>query len=86
MSDAESRAYAKGYAAGRRKRKSDLRMQQWEREQQAFLDKAFVAALPFCLTAEGWTYKGRPISGEQDRIDFAWRVAQAALRRRVNLV
>lgn len=74
----EARVYARGYVAGRRKRKHDNLMQQRARERQAFLDKAFLAALPYCLDAQGWM-RGKSI---EDRVRFAWRVASAALKER----
>lgn len=78
----EHRAYAKSYAAGRRRRRHDNRMQQRERERQAFLDKAFFAALPFCLVAEGWKFGKDPITSIDERVKFSWRIARIALGER----
>ena len=64
MNAEEKRAYQRGYAAGLRRKKRLISAEVARRERQAFLDKAFLAALPACIEAQGWkTGDGKPHKG-----------------------
>lgn len=82
----EKRAYSRGYATGRAKVKADRNVIARQRERQAFLDRTFLAALPFAMTQSTWGIgKGnetRPINTIAERVDLAWDVAQEALKQR----
>lgn len=78
----EQRGYAKGYAAGRRRLKADRSAEHARRERQAFLDKAFLAALPFAMTQTTWKFGDEPINSSEDRIALAWRIAKRAMNSR----
>lgn len=83
---AEARGYSRGYAAGRRKRDAGRERERRAREEQAFLDRAFLAALPVCINASGWT---KTVKGEKvainnlaDKTELAWDFAREALKQR----
>lgn len=78
----EHRAYARGYQAGRKKAKIERTADQVQKERQAFLDKAFLAVLPFAMTQTTWTIGDKPISTAEERVELAWRTAVRALKQR----
>jgi hypothetical protein len=82
MSNAETLGYAKGYAAGKRRKQKEIRWETLKREEQAFLDKAFLAALPTCIGINGWAKGGKPITDIPDRVGLAWDFAALALKSR----
>jgi hypothetical protein len=84
IKQAEQRGYRRGYAAGREKRKQENAAIRFQSEQQAFLDKAFLAALPACVNIQGWVRGGKPIENLEQRTALAWDFAAAALRARRN--
>jgi len=79
---AEQAAYARGYAAGRRKRKADDAADRYRREQQAFLDKALLALLPACMNAQGWKIGDDVVTDAKQRVRLAVLFADEALRQR----
>lgn len=80
---AEHRAYARGYQAGRKKAKIERSAEHAQKERQAFLDKAFLSALPVCISGQGWiNSKGQKITNLIDRTTLAWNFAQEALKQR----
>jgi len=78
----EQRGYARGYAAGRKRVQRDRQAERAQAERQAFLDRAFLAALPACIEAHGWTRGGKPITGLDQRVRLAWDAAEQALKQR----
>ncbi|WP_312165897.1 hypothetical protein [Massilia timonae] len=78
----EKRAYARGYAAGRKKAKAIRDEAHRRRERQAFLDRAFLAALPFAMEQSTWEHDGKKIDTVRDRVDLAWRVAMTSVAAR----
>lgn len=80
----EHRAYARGYAAGRKKVKIERSAEQVRKEKQAFLDKAFLAALPVCLSTEIMTaaVAGSKESERERQVKAAWWFAEKALKQR----
>lgn len=58
---AEKHGYAKGYAAGLRRKQRNIDEERRSRERAAFWNRAFLAALPACLELNGWkTGQGEP--------------------------
>lgn len=82
IKQAEARAYQRGYAAGHRKKKTDRERQHEARERQAFRDRAFLAALPAAIQAQGWSRGGKPITNVEARVRLAWELADEALKQR----
>jgi hypothetical protein len=79
---AELRGYSRGYAAGKKKVKIERSAEQRRAEQQAFLDKAFFAALPFAATQSTWRHGEKPINTITERVALAWDFAESSLRQR----
>jgi hypothetical protein len=79
---AEKRGYARGYAAGKQRRQRDQSAEQRYREDRAFLDRAFMAALPACVNAQGWKTGDTPITDVPGRVNLAWDFAIQALKTR----
>jgi len=79
---AERRGYSKGYVAGKRRKQAARQREVHCREQQAFLDRAFLVILPVALAAEGWKFGDKPISTTEERVLLAKRWAEEALRQR----
>jgi hypothetical protein len=79
---AEQRGYARGYAAGRKKQKQDRHAEAIRKERQAFKDKAFLAILPFAFEQATWKFGEKPINTPEDRVTFAWRIAERAAKTR----
>lgn len=83
---AEQRGYSRGYQAGRKRQRLEINREREQlrrdREERAFRDRAFLAALPFCMGADGWTIGDKKISSSEERVEFAWRVANRATRKR----
>jgi hypothetical protein len=82
IKQAEKRGYSRGYNAGARRKKDDRYREQQRKENQAFLDRAFIAVLSTALVAEGWTFGDEPINSTEDRVKLANRWAYEALRQR----
>ncbi|WP_208280123.1 hypothetical protein [Massilia oculi] len=78
----EKRAYARCYAAGRKKAKTIRDEAHRRRERQAFLDRAFLAALPFAMQQSTWQRDGKKIDTVGERVDLAWRVAMTSMAAR----
>lgn len=78
----EKRGYAKGYAAGRHRKQRDISAERHYREEQAFLDRAYLALLPVAMEAQGWTISDKPVQTTVERITLAVRWARTALRQR----
>lgn len=82
LKQAEHRGYSRGYAAGKKRVRADRHAENYRREQQAFLDKAFLVALPFAMQQSTWKHGEKPINTIPERVDLAWDVAESALKRR----
>lgn len=82
MSDDEKKGYARGYIAGRKRMQKDIATEQRQSERQAFLERAFLAALPACVDAQGWSRGTAPISSMDARVQLAWDFATQALKQR----
>lgn len=80
MTDDEQRGYSRGYQAGRRRKKIDMSTQQRSQRREAFRQRAFIAALPFAMAAQGWKRGEDPIRSLSDRVHLAKEVADEAVR------
>jgi hypothetical protein len=81
---AEKRGYARGYAAGRARKQAEFDRERARRQDQAFLERAFLAALPSCIDATGWKIGDKPINTLDERVDLAWKFAAQALKSKRN--
>lgn len=79
---AERRGYSKGYIAGRRKKRVEQVEENWRRERQAFIDKAYIALLPTAMTVDGWKFGDKPVTSRSDRIELVRRWVVEALNKR----
>lgn len=79
---AELRGYSRGYNAGRLRKEKNIRTERIQAERQAFMDRAFLAALPACINAQGWKAGDKPITSFEDRTKLAWDFAERALKTR----
>lgn len=79
---AEKHGYARGYRAGKHRRQRDIDHEHHRREQQALLDRIYVAMLPTAMSAQGWKFGEKPISSMDDRIELARQWAEEALKQR----
>jgi len=82
LKKAEQRGYSRGYQAGKKRVQTERLAERLAKEQQAFLDKAFLAAVPFAMQQSNWKHGEKPINTIAERVDLAWDVAEAALKRR----
>ena len=82
MNDDEKRDYAKGYAAGKRRKQREISYEQVQREKQAFLDRVFLAVIPIALESQGWTSGGKPVNTSEERIRLARNWAVESLKQR----
>lgn len=80
--DLEKKAYARGYAAGRKRARADNRVDQQYAKNSAFLDRAFLAALPATMVVDNWTRGDKKITNVNDRVALAWDIAALALKNR----
>nr|WP_315242176.1 hypothetical protein [uncultured Albidiferax sp.] len=76
---AKQQGYAQGYAAGKRRRQRAIAEDRKRATQNAFWQRAMLAALPFAMQQEGWCRDGKPITTVLDRVRLARNVADAAL-------
>lgn len=79
---AEQRGYSRGYSAGKRRRQRELADERRRKEQQAFLDRVFIAVLPAAMNAQGWKFGDKPITSTEDKIRLARIWAEKALEQR----
>lgn len=82
MSPEEARAYSRGYQAGKRRKQRDINDEKRIREEKHFRDRAFLAALPACIQAQGWTRGDKTITKLEDRVRLAWDAAEEAAKQR----
>lgn len=83
---AEQRGYAKGYAAGQRKKQRLAKLEHAAAQRQAFRDRAFLTVLPWVFQQGTWgtTVNGKhtPYSTVDERVKFAWNIAKSATDQR----
>ena len=86
MTSDELKGYNKGYAAGRKRAQLDRDRRHEAARREAFRQRAFLAALPVCITVQGWSRlqndgTRRPISDVDDRVRLAWEIADVSMDR-----
>lgn len=77
---AEQRGYSKGYVAGKKRRQRDDADRVRYRAMNAAWDRAFLAALPACIAADGWTIGENQIRSLEDRTKLAANFANEAMK------
>jgi hypothetical protein len=70
---AEQRGYAKGYAAGKRRRHEE------EGDNAEFWQQAFLTVLPRLLNGHTWEMDGKKVVTMEERVELARRAANAAV-------
>lgn len=76
----EGNAYSRGYAAGVKRVKNEEKVKRNNRREE-FFDKAFIAAIPFSMQQESWSFgPNAPVKSIEDRMELARRVAQHATK------
>ncbi len=83
MSEDKNRGYSMGYAAGKRRKERDIAREVTKKKHDAFWQRAFLAAIPAALTAEGWKRGEKPITMLEDRVRLAADVADEAVKHAV---
>jgi len=81
LKQAEARGYSKGYTAGKRRMGKQISAAQLQVKRDAFWNRAFLAAIPFAMTQNTWKFGKNPINTLEERMSFASRVADAAMKR-----
>lgn len=71
--------YAKGYAAGRKRKIKDLQAVDVRKRNDAFWQRAFLAVLPAVVGVSGWTRGKSEILNLEDRVRLAKDFADTAL-------
>lgn len=74
----DSLAYQRGYAAGRLKQDRDAERDARHANDQALMDKIYLALLPFAFEQSTWKIGDNLINSSEERIDFAARIARKA--------
>jgi hypothetical protein len=83
-----SRAYSRGYAAGRKRTEEELRrldsaVADMNSRSQQRRDQFFCAALTGLIAKGGWTMDGKPVSTSSDYIKLASIFADHAMKTEV---
>ncbi len=79
----ERRAYQRGYSAGRRRKAAEVSAERRRAQREAFRQRAFLAALPFCLGEHAWKLNQKPCSTLDERLALAEAFANGATARMV---
>lgn len=74
--------YLNGYNAGKARKQLDNVAEVALKRKQAFIDRAFLSALPFAMTQTTWKTGEDPIATVDQRVSFAWLVAESSWRNR----
>ena len=77
---ADKLGYARGYAAGRRRVRSDRSAENQRKHDEARRDRFFCAALNGLLPTAGWQMGGKDMSSLNDYVELAARFADQSLR------
>lgn len=72
---AKQQGYTQGYTAGKRRRQRAIAEDRKRAIQNAFWQRAMLAALPFAMQQEGWVRGGKPITTVLDRVRLARNMA-----------
>lgn len=77
---AEKRGYTRGYTAARKRVAADIDLEMRAYLRERFRQQAFLAAIPSCVTVDGWKRGDQPITSLDDRVRLAWDFASAACK------
>jgi len=76
---AELKGYARGYAAGNRRKRREVSIEVQQAKREAFRRQVFLAALPAFIAANNWIRGEKKLTTLDDRVDLAWRAANKAV-------
>lgn len=76
---AERLGYSKGYQAGKKRKYKEETYEQRKRKEDAFWQRAFIAALPAAFAADGWKRGEKMITRLEDRVRLAAETADHSL-------
>jgi len=79
LKDAHDKGYAKGYAAGQRRKARAVGAERAQAAQTAFWQRALLVALPAAMTVDNWKRGEKPITTLADRTRLAADFADQAL-------
>lgn len=82
MTPEETKAYQRGYRAGRQTAKERRTVERIRREKQALLDRIYLTMLPVAMEAENWIVDGKPVKVYEDRVRLAGAWSEIALKKR----
>ncbi len=74
-------AYAKGYAAGRKRTHHEVAACVEQLADNAIWNRVFLSLLPVAMTVDGWVHGDEKIQGTDMRIQLAERWADKAVSR-----
>ena len=80
LKTAEHRAYAKGYAAGKRRKQCEISRETLKRKKDALWVRAYLAVLPAAFSAQNWTRGEQKITALTDRVRLAAETADEAVK------
>lgn len=78
------RQYSRGYAAGRKRLKSDMEKERRRATDEEFWDATFQAVSAAAFQCQGWSRGETPITSLNDRVDLAADWADRAVKVRRN--
>lgn len=67
----ESRAYSRGYQAGKRRLERDLDNEQRERKRKERAERIFISILPAAMQVQGWSFGEEKINTTEQRVRLA---------------
>jgi hypothetical protein len=80
MKSEDSKAYARGYQAGKKRLALIVSAESLRRREHLFWRQAFIAVLPAAMDATGWKRGDAPIIDIPARVQLAKEFADAALK------
>jgi hypothetical protein len=78
---AEQRGYAKGYAAGRRRRAKAVNYEHQQQQNAARFDRFMCAAMTGLIACGGWQTGGKPNKSATDFAGTAAEIATAMMKK-----
>jgi hypothetical protein len=78
LKKAELRGYARGYIAGKRRKRDEITRESIRHKRDAFWQRAFTVVLPATFSAKDWVRGDKPITTLKDRVKLAAEIADEA--------
>ena len=76
---AEKRGYGRGYRAGAKRRQAEISAAHRRAQENAFWQRALLAAIPAAMTVENWKINDEPVTSGEARMRLASIWADHAL-------